>query len=190
MGGYGGKGEAGGYETFSHRVRPEHLGEGTQTVQLSASEADRARLADEWGVLGVERLDAELTVRRWRRDGIRVEGRVTGDLMQECVVTLDPVKTRLDETIEALFVPQGSRNAGDAPGSEGEIVVDPEAPDPPETFSGDALDLADVAREFAALGIDPYPHVEDVAFTDHVEDEAGEEESPFAALRQLRKGDG
>jgi uncharacterized metal-binding protein YceD (DUF177 family) len=37
---------------------------------------------------------------------IRLKGRVTATIVQECVVTLDPVEQRLDENLEAV-VPAG-----------------------------------------------------------------------------------
>ncbi len=41
--------------------------------------------------------------------------------------------------------------------SGGEIVLDAEGPDSPETFSGDTIDVGALAEEFFELAIDPYP---------------------------------
>lgn len=37
------------------------------------------------------------------------------------------------------------------------MILDAEGEDGPEPFSGDAIDVGQLAEEFFALGIDPYP---------------------------------
>jgi len=39
----------------------------------------------------------------------------------------------------------------------GEILIDAEGPDSPETFSGDTIDVGALAEQFFGLAIDPYP---------------------------------
>ena len=47
--------------------------------------------------------------------------------------------------------------AGRRSTSGGEIVLDADGPDGPETFAGDTIDVGALAEEFFALAIDPYP---------------------------------
>jgi uncharacterized metal-binding protein YceD (DUF177 family) len=177
---------------FSYPVKVGHVSANPVTVQLSADADERAALARLWGVESVESLEAEFQVSRWKRDGVRVKGDLHARLTQACVVTLEPVKAVIEAPVEALFVPEGSRLARGDADSSGEVVVDPEGPDMPETFSGDEIDLGAVASEFAALSIDPYPRAAGAAFSPDVEAGSGDEEgdSPFAALKGWQKKDG
>jgi hypothetical protein len=132
-------------------------------VTIDADEKQRAALAGEHGLLSVERFHADLVVANWKGDGVRVGGRVEADFTQACVVSLEPLAARVDEEVSAIFVPEDSRLAPPGRAGSGEILLDAEGPDGPETFSGDWIDVGQLAEEFFALAIDPYPHKEGVA---------------------------
>jgi uncharacterized metal-binding protein YceD (DUF177 family) len=126
-------------------------------VVIEATEAQRAALAAAHDLLAVERLRAELTVSNWKRNGVKVEGRVEADIVQSCVVTLDPVSNHIDEAVSAVFLPEDSKLGRESFGVGGEILIDVDGPDSPETFAGDRIDVGALAEEFFGLAIDPYP---------------------------------
>ena len=149
----------------------------------------RRALAAAHGLASADRLVAELTIKRWQRDGVRVAGTVTADIVQTCVVSLEPVPARIEAPVDAVFVPEGSRLA--RPRSEGaahDIIVDPDGPDTPEVFAPPDLDIGAVAEEFFALALDPYPRAPGAAPVGNPARDAGDDapESPFAALAALR----
>lgn len=180
-----------GKPPFSYLVKVGHVSANPVTVRLSADVEERGALAEAWKVLAVGSFEAELDVSRWKRDGVRIKGSLHARLTQACVVTLEPVESEIDEPFEALFVPEGSRLARMETGETGEVVVDPEGPDMPESFAGDSIDVSAVVTEFAALAIDPYPRKEGVEFSPHVEGEKDREHegSPFAVLENWRRKD-
>ncbi|HMM63265.1 MAG TPA: DUF177 domain-containing protein [Mesorhizobium sp.] len=126
-------------------------------VTIEADAAQRAALAEAHGLLSVENYRAELLVAPWRRNGVKVSGRVEADITQACVVTLEPVSAHIDEPVEGLFLPQDSKLGRQGFEGGGEILLDAEGPDSPETFSGDTIDVGALAEEFFGLAIDPYP---------------------------------
>lgn len=126
-------------------------------VTIEASETQRAALASVHGLRDLATLRAELLVRPWKRDGVSVEGNVRAELVQDCIVTLEPVHEIVDEPISALFVPAGSRLAVPRHSAEGEVILDAEGDDAPEVFSGDTIDVGQLAEEYFAMGINPYP---------------------------------
>lgn len=126
-------------------------------VTIDADARQRKALAAAHGLLSVERFHAELLVAPWKRNGVRVSGRVEADVTQECVVTLDPLQARIDEAVEGLFLPEDSKLGRLGFEEGGEIHIATEGPDSPETFSGDTIDVGALAEEFFGLGIDPYP---------------------------------
>jgi len=99
------------------------------------------------------------------------------------------VSSKIDETVEQIFVPEGSKLARMVTNEEGEIVLDPDGPDIPDQFTGDSIDVGAVVAEFAALAIDPYPRKPDAAFPETAEKEPEEEKrpSPFAVLKDWKK---
>jgi uncharacterized metal-binding protein YceD (DUF177 family) len=175
---------------FSYPVRVGHISVNPVTVRVEASPAELKGLADLWQVLAVSSLSAELQIGRWKKDGVRVRGRVEAEIVQACVVTLDPVTSRIDETFEQLFVPEGSKLARVVLSDTAEMVLDPEGPDLPETFVGDTIDVGEVVAELAAMAIDPYPRKESVEFVDRIESDVSTDAakpSPFAVLKDWKK---
>ncbi|MAY60719.1 MAG: metal-binding protein [Rhizobiales bacterium] len=177
-------------KAYSYRVKVGHVAANPITVKFDADATERKEIANVWDVPAVESFTGEAAVSRWKRDGVRVKGHVKVRIVQDCVVTLEPVEQTISEDFEALFVPENSRLARREP-SDGELFVDPDGADIPDTFSGDSIDLGAVAAEFAALAIDPYPRKEGAEFEEFIESDPAEDkkESPFAVLKFRHKGD-
>ena len=116
-------------------------------------------------------------------DVVHVSGRVTGKVGQNCVVTLEPLETAVDEPVDMLCAPVPA--AGGAAGEERRRRTEDE---PPEPLIDGAIDLGAVATEFLILGIDPYPRKDGVEFEPL--DADSEIPHPFAALQALKKPSG
>ena len=174
---------------FSHPVKVAQISATQSTVRLAASPEECLGLAALWNVLSVTSLKAELQIARWKKDGVRIKGQVEAVITQACVVTLEPVDATIDETIDQIFVPEGSKLARIAAEEAAQAILDPDAPDLPDLFTGDVLDLGVIVAEFAALGIDPYPRKADIDFAGHIEDDGAKDakRSPFAALKDWKK---
>jgi uncharacterized metal-binding protein YceD (DUF177 family) len=181
-------GDAGERPPFSYLVKVGHVSHNPIEVHVEADARELKALAVLWKVLSVEALTADLKVRRWKKDGVKVFGTVHAHITQACVVTLDPVPSDIDEEMDQIFVPEGSALARIPANDEGEMIIDPDGPDLPEMFVGDTIDLGAFVAEFAAMGIDPYPRKPGVEFEPHIEDSGGPQgkPSPFAVLRNLK----
>ena len=112
----------------------------------------------------------------WKRNGVKVSGRVEADITQACIVTLDPVAAHIDEPVEALLLPEDSKLGRQGFEGGGEILLDADGPDSPETFSGDTIDVGALAEQFFALAIDPYPRKSGASLDAGGETEAVENE--------------
>ncbi|TPL90249.1 DUF177 domain-containing protein [Mesorhizobium sp. B2-3-12] len=139
---------------FANVARLPHKG---LPVVIEADAAQRAAIAEAHGLLSVEAYRAELLVASWKRNGVKVTGRVEADITQACIVTLDPVQAHIDEPVEALLLPEDSKLGRQGFDGGGEILLDADGPDSPETFSGDTIDVGALAEQFFGLAIDPYP---------------------------------
>ncbi len=154
-------------------------------VELVPDEATRQAIAQEAGLVALPRLVATFDLARRGADSLRVEGRVTATVIQNCVVTLEPVESEIDEFVELFFRPQAASETG----TDQEASSHPfEGEEPPETLVDGTVDLGTIATEFLNLGIDPYPRKEGAVFD---APPAGDPAShPFAALAALKKDRG
>ncbi|SOE17344.1 uncharacterized protein DUF177 involved in 23S rRNA accumulation [Hoeflea halophila] len=177
-------------DVFSYEVKVSHVSANPISVKISADAADLERLARQWHVPEVQSFETELELGRWKRDGVRVKGHVRSTIVQECVVTLDPVTQTIEEEVETIFLPENSRLTKRTLDVNGEMFLDPDGPDLPELFSGDSIDVGAVAAEFAALSIDAYPRKEGLEYADRIESDSSTDKkpSPFAVLQGLKGG--
>lgn len=172
---------------ISHAVSVARLPQKGMPVTIDADEAQRAALARAHELVSVGSLRADLLVTSWKRDGIKVSGRLQAQIVQSCIVTLEPIDATVDEEVSALFLPEGSKLALPDALENGEILLDAAGPDSPEIFSGDTIDVGKLAEEFFSLGIDPYPRKSGASLQAGAE--GGEEKRGplFEKLQALRK---
>lgn len=160
-------------------------------LKLRPNAAERAAIAREAGITSLKEFTADILLKRWRRDGVEVSGELVARIEQPCVVTLEPVEQQIHERFRFTFLPERSPLAKPASGMDREIVLDPEGEDPPELFSGDAIDIWPVAFEVLSLAIDPFPRAAGAELLDPGNEPSGGEPSdrasPFAALKVLKR---
>lgn len=128
----------------------------------------------------LDALEADITLSPWL-DGAVIEGRWQAEIVQICSVSLDPFTTLLAGDFLVRVVPPGSPNA---PAVEAEIVIDPDAEDPPDELASETIDLGGYVVEHLALELDPFPRKPGVEF------EASQEPSPpspFDVLARLKR---
>ena len=169
---------------FSHVLAVADIGPGGRSVRLVADEAQCEAVARDLALAAVVELDAALHVTASRDRVVRVKGALAAKVRQTCVVTLDPVTNEVAEEIDVTLVPAG---VGDAALPPGDIGAEG---DPPDVYSGGAIDLGAIVTEFLALGIDPYPKAPGAEFSPHIESEEPDEDGPFSVLKGLGRGEG
>lgn len=141
----------------SFPVNVARLPQRGMSMRIDADAKQREQLTVIHGLEGVDSLVAKLLVAPWKRNGVRVTGRIEAKIIQNCVVTLEPMESYVDEEIDTVFLPEDSKLGREGFGLGGEIILDAEGPDSPEVFSGDTIDVGALAEQFFGLGIDPYP---------------------------------
>jgi uncharacterized metal-binding protein YceD (DUF177 family) len=166
---------------FSRPIEIDQIGPEGASIEIEADPSEREALARRFGLAGLDRLAASLTVTPVSRRLFRVEGRLEGEVVQTCVVTLDPLPTRLTETFSALFGEGG-------PGLP--ALLGAEEDDAPEPIEGGAIDLGETVAQHLSLALDPYPRKPGAELPEEygaAEGEALRRESPFAALGSLKR---
>jgi uncharacterized metal-binding protein YceD (DUF177 family) len=141
---------------FSRVVRLSEVGSTFRTEHIEARPAERAALVERFGLATLDRLQADLSVRR-EAAGIRVQGRVQAEAAQVCVVSGEPVPTSIDEPVDLLFSTHApaSRPDEEVELSETDLDILP--------LEGEAIDLGEAAAQSFGLALDPYPRAADDA---------------------------
>lgn len=134
---------------FSHMV--DLRGITDAPVKLVANEAERAALAQRFGIVAIKRFAAEVSL---ERDGEQVtaNGQLIADVVQPCAVSGDDLAVHIDEPFALRFVP-----AAELPDFEPDEEIELTAEELDEIpYEGTAFDLGEAAAQSLALAIDPY----------------------------------
>ena len=151
---------------------------------LEPTPAERKAVAQELGLVALKKLKFEGTLTPQGRNDWTLQAKLGATVVQECVVTLDPVTTRIDEQIVRAYV----KDIPDIDAAEVEMAQD-ETVDP----LPDTLDLAQVMIEALSLALPPDPRSSDaelgsVAVTaPGMKPMSDDDAKPFAGLGALRE---
>ena len=182
-----------GSPEFSYIVQPSTIGDdaANASFDVEANEMECTALAARFGYLELTffRVSGRL-MPRGALD-IRLKGRIEARVVRSCVVTLEPVISDVDESLDILLSP--------------ELGDDPRANDVAEDFEpycGDAIDIAELAAVELVLALDPYPRAPGVTLEAielpsdavelgepirHTDSRATARHRPFDALAALRR---
>lgn len=151
-------------------------------VTIAANEEQRKQLAEWVGVVAVDRFEARVMLKRRAANRFAYDADLAADLVQSCVVTLEPVAAVLrlpvSRALHLSKYPAGGKLSAEE--------LSPTAEDGPEEIQNSRYDLAGPLLEEFALAIDPYPRAPGVAFTPP--EEQAPAESPFAVLKGIKSG--
>jgi uncharacterized metal-binding protein YceD (DUF177 family) len=161
-------------------------------ITLSPSDAERAAIAHWLGIEAIGQLQAIIRLSRVRDDEYAYVASFEADVVQACVVTLEPVPSHLAGEFSRLFKVMGRRGGGHRRRSAeagGSVEISHLEDDEPELIEGTSIDLAVPLLEEMSLALDPYPRAPGVAF-EAPKEEMSVSDSPFAVLEALKTGSG
>ncbi len=177
---------------FSRAVGIEPWPEAGIAVELAATPEECQALAERFSLVGLRDLKASGRLERPAGAGgeLVLRCHLTASPVQSCVVTLEPVATRVDETIERRFRRVSAAELAAEAAALAEEVEMSEV----EPLVGSQLDLGEVVAEEFGLALDPYPRAADAeaalagqqlgpTVTINADERA---ESPFAGLAELK----
>jgi uncharacterized metal-binding protein YceD (DUF177 family) len=157
------------------RLRTGGIGPGKpRTFDFSADALQRTALASDLGLLELRVLRLLGEVNATGRDEILLTATLKADADQPCVVTLAPVRTRIDEPVRRRYVAGLAEPEGD----EIEMPEDDGLEPMP-----DEIDLAALATEALALALPLYPRAPGAELGEMVHAPAGAAPLTDAALK-------
>jgi hypothetical protein len=164
-------------------IRLDSMPAAGRDLVLDVDAEDRLAIADQLGIVAVEKLLVRLHAVRFK-GGIRVSGRLVATAVQKSVVSLEPVTQEISEPVDRIFLPGGEKQyAGPA---DAEIFVDLEGDDVPDHFEGNEADLSDLIVETLSLALDPYPRLPGESVGQLGDDGDTGSDLPFAGLKVLK----
>ncbi len=171
------------YNIFDLEVLLDKLPVKGRHIKIEANAEELIELAKIAKVNEVGRFSASIHVARV--DGaIQVLGKMSAEISQPCIITLEPVHQRIEEDLSRVFLPKTKETVENAPGSETYIELGPD--EVPDYYEGNILDLSAYLLENLGLGIDLYPRLAGAKLSKEQAGDNPEELSPFAALKHLK----
>jgi uncharacterized metal-binding protein YceD (DUF177 family) len=168
---------------FSRPLRLEGR-QGRLDFAIAAEPAELGALAARFSLEAIERLEASGSVRARPGGGWRLALQLRAEVVQTCVVSLEPVVTAITEPVQIDFLP------ANRPGHAIEIDLDAEDDAEPLPEDG-VLDVGEIAAQHLSLALPPFPRASHAAWDDRVEAAApapGPEETRLgAALSRARR---
>jgi uncharacterized metal-binding protein YceD (DUF177 family) len=177
------------FTAFSRTVEAVSVGPRGSERQIEATPAERAALAELLELLALDRLVATLSLRRLSSGIIEVKGRLEAEVVQQCVVSLEPVPAAVTDNFKVGY---GEVDLGP---NAADLDIDYEEADPPEPIVNGVIDLGAIVAEHLSLALDPYPRKPDASLAEEFKPETPEiaEEiqpttrKPFSGLDKLIK---
>ncbi len=143
---------------------------------FAAEPKELLALAKRFDLPVLHSLKAHLIAMPWRGGGVKVTGKVTAEIEQVSVVSLEAFRSTAKFEVERYFLPE--RFIADA----SEDDVDP--------IENGEIDLGELVAEAVALELDAYPRKPGEAYAETSDDSAEVidlKPSPFANLGKLTK---
>lgn len=154
---------------------------------ITADAETMAALAAELEFSGLKKLRFEGTIAPAGKRDWSLSGTLGATVTQPCVVTLEPVTTRIDAPVRRTYMADFAEPTPDDPDAEVEMPDDDNVEPLPATLSLDAI-----AVEALALAAPDYPRAEgaelgELRVTEPGKDPMSDEDvKPFAGLKALR----
>ena len=167
---------------FSYIVLRDDVPSNGLDVNFEADAATCAALAQQFQLEALEAVSVQSHIVPFDKAGLRATGRVCGRVQQICGVTLEPVWTQIDEDFTIEYQPADILAKFVIPDDDVET-------DLPEALTDGQADIGDMAMQYLALAIPPWPRHADAEFDifgDGDDDEENQTASPFAVLAKLR----
>ena len=156
----------------------------TQAFSLAPDAQNRDALAAELDILGIKKLTFSVEIAPYQDRDWRLTAKLGATVVQTCVVTLEPVSTRIDVEISRTYV-------ADMP--EEEIGSEVEMPEDDTIEEAPAeIEIEKVMAEALSLALPDWPRKEGVEPMEMAVTEPGtdplkdEDLKPFAGLKALK----
>lgn len=171
---------------FSRKIAVEGITvDRVRTEEIAATPEECAELATRFDIRGLSNFKAKINIRRVvGGKTIKIDGNVSADVVQACVVSLQDVPAHVEGTFETFFSEEPVEHE-----TEMEFAYDDDET-APEMIENGYIDLGELSSQYLALELDPYPRAPGVSLAAQL---AGSgisiKANPFQILEGLKDKD-
>ena len=161
---------------FSRLVALAQLSTRPFRQRIEATAEEREKLSRRFDLISLDRLVADVELRRESPEMILLEAEFTAEFEQCCAVTLEPVRGAVSDRFSLVY--------GPAPEEEHEIALTTDEP-AFEPLNGDLIDVGEAVAQELSLALpifprDPEAKIDQAATAEPLD-------GPFATLMRMRK---
>lgn len=160
---------------FSRRVALARLGRDPFRQRIEATREEREKLARRFGLVALDRLTAAVELSRRSAASVLLEASFEAEFVQECIVSLEPVRGTLHQQFSLLYGPAAAEREVELDGEEVSF----------EPITGEAIDIAEAVAQELSLVLPEFPRDPQAAIETGTAEAAGER--PFASLARWHK---
>ena len=178
---------------FSRLVQLKSLEIGGRNSSLNANDTECVALAERLGLHSISDFWLDVSSERTCNGRTKLNVNYSANVIQLCIVSLEPVSERLADQFSVLCEIEGMRPSGQGAqlDVDGEVLVDPFGEDVLVFFDEDEIDVGELATQYMSLALNPYPRAAgieeklDLAYPEEDSNSIGAEkvkENPFSIL--------
>lgn len=167
---------------LSRPVAVDKISAGGVEEKIVADKDERLLLTQRFGLLELPKLQALLTVKPTRGSRMfAVEGSMEADVVQRCVVTLEPLPAHITQPIKVLYAAPEFLET-----DPGHTHIDIEGEETEPILDG-IIDLGELVAQTLGIAFDPYPRKPGLPYVEAEYGDGGGKPNPFAKLTSLTK---
>lgn len=166
---------------FSRPLDLEHICSDKGHQHISATPEECLNLAKRFGIRAINRFSCRVSVVECQGHlgGYDLEGVVEAEITQSCIATLEDVPQEIQTNFSVLVL-EPSKQKELYPGQEDEEDI--------EFLEDGVLDVGEIAAQYLALAIDPFPRSSSAP--EKLNTSVEDKQSPFSVLEKLLKPEG
>jgi uncharacterized metal-binding protein YceD (DUF177 family) len=166
-----------GAPEFARPIEAAQIGAAERVIEIAADAGERAALARRFDLLALDRFEAKVRLHRLGSGLIRLSAEISAEVVQACVVTLEPVASRVDEEFSLLYgVVEETRV----------VALDAEAEDVEPLVAG-VIDIGEAAAQQLSLSLNPFPRAPEALALPPEASQGEGLDSRFAVLKTWHK---
>ncbi len=143
---------------LDYSINIDKIGNKPKYIYIEASKTDACDLANLFGVIELGDIKANVDIKR-NKNTLTVKGSISCYVIQECVISLEPVKNNIEENFEVHF------DLNEKIYTDDNIL----SPNIIEQLKGDKLNIGKIITEQISLAIPDFPKKENAKFTSYIE---------------------
>ncbi len=161
-------------------------------VTYALDDTQNKEICKQLDLIDISLSKCELFLTPKSQDKVNLTGNIQAEITQQCSVTLEPLKSKINEDIQVEFWPEHLMSDEKPDNFLGEIEISDLDKEEPEKIQDGKINLGQYIFEVISTSIDPYPRKTGVELNwqdkePGLNGDMTRADNPFAALEVLKK---